>query len=260
MGTNVLTFKELHRTDRPLLLPNAWDLGSALAFAADGYLAIGTTSFGISASAGRPDGAGTSKAATIALVEQLRRLPLHLTVDLEDGFSDDPEEVALIVLELFDWGVDGVNLEDSLHGHLVDPDVLAAKIRAVKRRCPGIFVNARVDNLWFAEDATVDAVLERARSYSSAGADGIFVPGVVAADDISMIASGIDLPLNVLAHPSLTVKELGAMGVSRVSTGSLPYRVAIDAAVSAVGQLRDGRLPPNATSYWQMQSMLEKFG
>lgn len=259
MGLKMLSFRELHYADKPLLLPNAWDFGSALAFAAAGYPAIGTSSFGIAASEGRPDSAGASRAATIALVEHLCRLPVYVTVDLENGHSDDPDEVAQLVLELADWGVDGVNLEDSAHGRLVDPAVLAAKIAAVKRRSPGTFVNARVDNLWFAEDPTVDAVVERAHVYANAGADGIFVPGVIAAEDIRRIADEVALPLNVLAHPALTVAQLGGLGVRRVSSGSLPYRVAIDAAVAAVGELRDGSLPRPATSYWEMQTTLEEF-
>lgn len=259
MGMIVATFRELHRYGKPLLLPNAWDVGSALAFAAAGYAAIGTTSFGVAASGGRPDGAGASRAATIALAEQLCRLPVHVTLDLEDGHSDDPEEVAQLVQELADWGVVGINLEDSAFGRLVDPALPAAKIAAVKRRSPGVFVNARVDNLWFAEDATVEAVLRRARLYASAGADGIFVPGVLEPEDIRRIAAGIELPLNVLAQPALTVADLGELGVRRVSSGSLPYRVAVDAAVASVGDLRDGLLPRAATSYWEMQERLEGF-
>lgn len=259
MGINVATFRELHSSGAPLLLPNAWDLGSGVAFAAAGFLAIGTTSFGISASAGLPDGGRSSKAPTSALVAQLCRLPVHVTADIEEGYSDDPEEVAEFVAELVAMGAAGVNLEDSKDGHVLDPAVLSAKISAVKRLCPDVFVNARVDNFWFGESATADAVLVRAHSYADAGADGIFVPGLVAAEDIRSISEGIGLPVNVLAHPSLTVAELGELGVRRVSSGSLPYRVSVDAAVNSVSALRDGTQVPTATTYWEMQSRLLAF-
>lgn len=258
-GTKMPTFRELHFADAPLLLPNAWDVGSALAFAAAGFPAIGTTSFGIAASAGQPDGGGSTQAATVALAARLCRLPVHITTDIEDGYSDDPADVAEVVAELEALGVAGVNLEDSAAGHLIDSTAAAAKIAAVKRRCPGVFVNARVDNLWFGEDATVESVLLRARAYADAGADGIFVPGATAEADIRTIAAGIDLPVNVLAHPSLTVTELGELGVKRVSSGSLPYRAAVDAAVNSVVALREGKAAPPATSYWDMQSRLEEF-
>lgn len=253
------SFRELHHSDLPLVLPNAWDLGSGVAFAAAGFLAIGTTSFGVSASAGLPDGGRSSKVPTAALAAQLCRLPVHVTADIEEGYSDDPAEVSEFVAELVAMGVAGVNLEDSKDGHLVDPSLLTAKIAAVKRESPEVFVNARVDNVWFGEDATVDAVLSRARTYADAGADGIFVPGLTDAADIRNIASGIGLPLNVLAHPSLTVAELGELGVRRVSSGSLPYRAAVDAAVNAVVALRDGMQAVAATSYWEMQSRLVAF-
>lgn len=250
------TFRELHHGEAPLLLPNAWDAGSALAFAAAGYPAVGTTSFGIAASAGVPDGGRSSKAATLALAAQLCRLPVHITVDSEDGYSDDPAEVAGFVAELAALGVAGVNLEDSTDGHLVEPAAFAAKVAAVKRRSPEMFVNARVDNFWFGEQATVDAVLRRASLYADAGADGIFVPGVVDAEHIRGITAGIGLPVNLLAHPTLTVAELWELGVRRVSSGSLPYRASVDAAVNVANALRDGTPTPTATSYWSMQARL----
>jgi 2-methylisocitrate lyase-like PEP mutase family enzyme len=255
----VATFRELHYFDAPLLLPNAWDVGSALAFAAAGFPAVGTTSFGISASAGLPDGGRSTKAATVALAAQMCRLPVHVTTDIEDGYSDDPAEVAEFVAELAALGVAGVNLEDSKDGHLVDSAAFSAKVAAVKRRSPDVCVTARGDNLWFAEQATVDAVLLRAGAYADAGADGIFVPGVAAPEDIRSITTGIGLPVNVLAHPSLTVAELGELGVRRVSSGSLPYRAAVDAAVNIANALRDGTQVPTATPYWEMQSRLAAF-
>ena len=253
------TFRELHYADAPLLLPNAWDVGSALAFATAGFPALGTTSFGVAASAGMPDGGRSTKAANVALVAQMCRLPVYVTADIEDGYSDHPAEVAEFVAELADIGVAGVNLEDSKDGHLVDSAAFAAKVAAVKRRCPDMFVNARVDNLWFAEQATVDAVLLRARAYADAGADGIFVPGLTAPEDIRSITAETGLPVNVLAHPTLTIAELGELGVRRVSSGSLPYRAAVDAAVDSVIALRDGRQVPAATPYWDMQSRLAEF-
>ena len=253
------TFRELHDSDAPLLLPNAWDVGSGLAFAQAGFLAIGTTSFGIAAGAGLPDGGRSSKSATVALAAQLCRLPVHVTVDIEDGYTDDPAAVAELVAELAALGVAGINLEDSTAGHLVPLEAFVSKVAAVKRRTPHMFVNARVDNFWFSEQATVEAVLRRAHAYADAGADGIFVPGLAEPEDIRGITGGIELPVNVLAHPSLTVAELGELGVRRVSSGSLPYRASVDAAVKIVTALRDSRPLPVTTSYWEMQSRLINF-
>lgn len=251
-----MTFRELHHAELPLLLPNAWDVGSALAFVAAGFPAVGTTSFGVNASTGRPDAGGASKEATLALIERLRDLPVFVTADVEDGYSDDPAEVADLVAAL---GVDGVNLEDSADGRLVDPAIPAAKIRAIKRAAPEVFVNARVDSYWFHEDDTVPAVADRARAYAEAGADGIFVPGAADPATLEQLAAALPLPLNVLAVLGLSLAQLGELGVRRVSTGSLPYRVAIDAAVGVAEAVRDGRTLPAATSYAVSQQRLLDF-
>lgn len=250
------TFHELHDGDEPLLLPNAWDVGSALAFAAAGFPAVGTTSFGVNASTGRPDAAGASREATVALVGRLRALPVHVTADIEDGFSDDPEAVGDFVAGL---GVAGVNLEDSADGRLVDPAVPSAKIAAIKRAAPEVFVNARIDSYWFHEDDTVEAVLARAAVYAEAGADGFFVPGAADPAILERLAAGCPLPLNVLVVPALTLAQLGDLGVRRVSTGSLPYRVAIDAAVGVALAVRHGEEVPSATSYADSQQRLLDF-
>ncbi|OIJ64041.1 isocitrate lyase/PEP mutase family protein [Streptomyces mangrovisoli] len=251
-----MTFKSLHQQPVPLLLPNAWDVSSALAYAAAGFPAIGTTSFGLAAAGGRPDGGRASQQATLALVEALRALPVHLTVDIEDGYSDDPEGVAAFAAGL---RVAGINIEDSADGELVDPVVLVAKIAAIKRQAPELFVNARVDTYWFGRQATVERTLERARAYVAAGADGVFVPGTIAPADLRSLTGGVEAPVNVLAHPTLTLSELGELGVRRVSTGSLPYRAAVDAAVRVATDLRDGATPPAATSYHAMQERLVRF-
>lgn len=255
----MVSFHDLHQAETPLVLPNAWDVGSALAFAAAGFPAVGTTSFGIAVSTGQPDGGRSSQRTTSALAAKLGRMSVYVSADIEDGYCDDPGEVADFVAELAAHGVVGVNIEDSTSGHLVDPAAFATKVVEVKRRNPTVFINARVDNLWFAEQATVEAVLLRARTYADAGADGIFVPGLVDPHEIRAITAGIGLPVNVLAHPVLTVAELGVLGVRRVSSGSLPYRAAVDAALKTVTALRDGLQLPAATSYWEVQAQLVAF-
>lgn len=250
------SFLELHHQSAPLLLPNAWDIGSALAFVEAGFAAIGTTSFGVAAAAGFPDGGRASREATVALARQLAGLPVHISCDIEDGYGEDPGAIADLVSGL---GVAGVNIEDSSAGALVDPAVHVAKVAAIKRAAPDVFVNARVDTYWLGQDATVEATLERARAYAGAGADGVFIPGATDPEQLRRLAAGIPVPVNVLAHPRLALDELGALGIRRVSTGSLPYRAAVDAAAGVAVRLRDGGLPPAATGYPQMQQRLVRF-
>jgi 2-methylisocitrate lyase-like PEP mutase family enzyme len=251
-----MSFRDLHYADEPLLLPNAWDVSSALAFHTAGYRAVGTTSFGVPASAGHPDGGRSSKQPTRDLARQLRNLPVYISADVEDGYHDDPDMVAEYVSGL---GVAGINIEDSTDEKLISPQPHAAKVAVIKRLSPDVFINARVDTYWLNQEANVSAALDRAAAYVDAGADGIFIPGASDPADLRELTAGIPLPVNVLVVPGLTLAELADLGVRRVSTGSLPYRAAIDAAVQVAQNIRDGVPPPAATTYPAMQARLVEF-
>jgi 2-methylisocitrate lyase-like PEP mutase family enzyme len=248
-----MSFHELHDGGLPLLLPNAWDVPSALAFAGAGFAAIGTTSFGVASAAGRPDGSRSTRDANLALARDLSGLPVYLSVDIEDGYADEPEQVAGYAAAL---GVAGVNIEDSTGGRLIPAGAHAAKVAAIKRRCPDLFVNARVDNFWLGQDATTEAVLGRAAHYVAAGADGVFVPGADRPDVLRQLAGGMAVPLNVPVIPALSLSELARLGVRRVSTGSLPYRAAMLAATEVATAVRDGLPVPAAAPYPDLQARL----
>ncbi|PZG00223.1 isocitrate lyase/PEP mutase family protein [Micromonospora deserti] len=250
------TFHALHHAGRPLLLPNAWDHASAAALAARGHPAVGTTSLGVAAAAGLPDGAAATRAETLRLARLLRRLPVLLTVDVEAGFSDDPAAVADLVAELAALGVVGVNIEDGRpDGGLAPPELTAAKVAAVKAAAPEVFVNARTDTWWLGTPDPLPATLRRARAYRDAGADGIFVPGVPDAATVGRLAAAVDAPLNVLLQPDGPgLDELGELGVARVSTGSLLFRAAVGAALAALDAVRAGAPPrPEPPSYAEVQ-------
>ena len=252
-------FADLHRQDLPLLLPNAWDVPSALAFVAAGYPAIGTPSLGVAASHGVPDGGRATRAANVALAHGLMRLPVPVSIDCEDGYADAPGQVAEYVAQLAGLGVAGVNLEDSTSERLVAPRAFAAKISAVKEAAPGVFLNARIDTYWLHQDESVEATLDRATAYVDAGADGIFVPGAAEPEGIRAIAVGVAVPVNVLPVPGLSLADLAALGVRRVSTGSLPYRAALAAAVDAAEAVREGSAPPRSVPYAELQARLSEF-
>ncbi|WP_143447936.1 isocitrate lyase/phosphoenolpyruvate mutase family protein [Kineosporia sp. R_H_3] len=245
-------FAVLHDGPRPLVLPNAWDVASARAFVAAGFPAVATTSLGVCASLGLVDGARAGRGAVVALAAALRDLPCPVSVDLEDGFAADPAEVAALVGSL---GVAGVNLEDSTDGVLVPAAAHAAKVAAVRRRCPDVFVNARVDTHWLGGPGPVDDTLARALAYVDAGADGVFVPGPLTDAQVRDLAAAVPVPLNVLPDPGRTLDDLAALGVRRVSTGSLPYRAALRAAVDAACAVRDGAAPPRAVPYADVQAL-----
>ncbi|MFJ4534569.1 isocitrate lyase/phosphoenolpyruvate mutase family protein [Streptomyces tibetensis] len=240
-GRAATAFAALHRAAEPLLLPNAWDHASARALAGQGFGAVGTTSLGVAAAAGLPDGAAATREETLRLAVALGSEPFLLSVDAEGGFSDDPDEVAGFARELYAAGAVGINLEDGL-----GPTARhAAKIAAVKRAAPGLFVNARTDTHWLGDG---DGTLARLDAYQRAGADAVFVPGLTDLRGIETLVRHLEVPLNVLYSPGgPSVARLADVGVRRVSLGSLLYRRALGAALEAAADIRAGR-PPTGTT------------
>lgn len=246
-------FRLLHRPGDPLVLPNAWDFASAASLVRAGFRAIGTTSLGVAAAAGLPDARGETRAETYALARRLSRLDCLVTVDIEGGFSDNPGDVARLAFDLASAGAVGVNIEDGRSdGGLTDVARQQELIRAVKRRVPHLFVNARTDTYWLRpDDPDLDETVARVRAYRDAGADGVFVPGLAAPDDIRRVVAATDAPLNVLFLAGrLTVPALAELGVGRISTGSLLFRAALGATVAAAQAVARGDdAPPGAPSY-----------
>jgi 2-methylisocitrate lyase-like PEP mutase family enzyme len=243
-------FAALHRRSEPFVLPNAFDVASALLLADAGFPAVATTSLGVTAAAGLVDGNGTGGRATRELARLLApRLPVPVSIDAEGGYSDDPGEVADLAAELAGLGVAGINLEDGTMTGLRPAAVQAAIIAGVRAAAPSLFVNARTDTYWLSAGAPQHRLTEtvsRLQAYADAGADGAFVPGLWDAQILDVIAARVHRPLNVLWRPGLDLAALGASGVARVSTGSGPYRRALAAAVATAVAARDGLAPPAA--------------
>ncbi|MBB4933949.1 2-methylisocitrate lyase-like PEP mutase family enzyme [Lipingzhangella halophila] len=235
-------FRRMHQAEDLLILPNAWDVASALALVEAGFPAIGTTSLGVAAAHGLPDATSSTRAETLELARRLVALPVPVTVDIEYGLGADPAELAgqLSVL-----GVAGVNLEDGRPGGLAPTTEGARLIRSVKRAAPELFVNARVDTYW--RDSAVQETRHRAESYVEAGADGVFVPGLREPEIIRDLVDHLPVPINLLSQ--LPLRELRDLGVRRVSTGSLLFRAAIQATVDAAAAIRTGNPVAGVPTY-----------
>ncbi|WP_054811965.1 isocitrate lyase/PEP mutase family protein [Nocardia arizonensis] len=242
-------FHRLHDGPDPLVLPNAWDFATAAALVDAGFPAIGTTSLGIAASHGVADAAGATRVETLALARRLARLPVPVTVDIESGFGVDPRELAA---ELWEIGIAGVNVEDAAG----DPAEHARIVTGLKDGAPGLFVNARIDTYWLG--VSRETTLARATRYVDAGADGIFVPNMVADREIAAAVAAVPVPVNVLAQRP--VHELARWGVRRVSTGSLLHRAALAAAVRCAVGVREGGKPSAAIGYDEVQELVRRYG
>ena len=223
--------RELHAAG-VLILPNAWDAGSATVIALAGAQAIATTSGGIAWSLGRRDGQRLSRAEMIERIREIvAAVTIPVTADIEGGYGPGHQDVAVTVNEVIAAGAVGVNIEDSRApgGPLFDPAEQAARIQAARAASaaaglPELFINARTDVFLYgigAPQTRLEHVLARSSAYAAAGADSLFVPGLTDLQVITELAGASPLPVNVMAGPGAPLAaELAAAGVRRVSVGT----------------------------------------
>jgi 2-methylisocitrate lyase-like PEP mutase family enzyme len=224
--TSTNTFRALHFGNELLLLPNAWDPGSARLIESLGARAIATTSAGLAWSRGYPDGDALPIEQLLTTTRDIARvIRVPLSIDIEGGYSDDPAVVARVVSGIIDAGAVGINIEDGAGS----PGVLCAKIEAARlsatRAGVDLFINVRTDVYlrgMASGDGAVREVIRRAELYRAAGCDGIFVPGLVEGFAVEAIAAAIDpQPLNIMLMPGLpSPAVLREQGVRRLSAGS----------------------------------------
>jgi 2-methylisocitrate lyase-like PEP mutase family enzyme len=223
------------------VLPNAWDAGSARILEQVGFRAIATTSAGIAWSLGVPDGGALGRDT---MLEQVARIvaavEVPVTADLESGYDD----VTTTLRRAVEAGVVGGNLEDQVGGQLFGIDEAADRVAAARAAAPaGTFVlNARTDTyLGGVPGDPFDETVRRATRYLEAGADCIFVPGVVEQDDIRRIAAAIPAPLNIVAGLAslIDAPTLFSLGVKRVSLGGSLARASFSFLERAGQELLD---------------------
>lgn len=239
---NVLLFRSLHDPQRPLALSNAWDVASAVITEAAGAPAIATSSAGVAWSLGLPDGDRLDRARAVAVVAAIAAaVTVPVTADIEGGYADSAEGVADTVTDVLEAGAVGINLEDGSRTPAEASARIAAARRAADTAGVPIFINARTDVLLAgigSLERQLTETLARAERYVSAGADGIFVPGAVAAESIAALTAGISVPVNVMVGPgALSVADLGRLGVARVSLGSSVAQAAYAVAHQAAKEL-----------------------
>jgi 2-methylisocitrate lyase-like PEP mutase family enzyme len=226
------SFRSLHIPGAPLVVVNAWDVASARITEAAGVAAIATTSAGMAWNLGAADGDQLPRTLALdAIARIVAAVDLPVTVDIESGYAPGSYGVGDTIRRVITAGAVGVNLEDGLYigdSPLRDVPEQAKRIMSARKAADGagipLFINARVDT--FLRDAgdsserLVDT-LARARAYLDAGADGIFVPGVIDIAIIAALTASIAAPVNIMVGPgSPTVEQLAAHGAARISLGA----------------------------------------
>jgi 2-methylisocitrate lyase-like PEP mutase family enzyme len=245
-ATKAGRFLALHHRDTPLLMPNAWDAGTAKLFESLGFEAVATTSSGFAATLGRLDGSVSLDEAIAHSATLVDATGVPVSADLENGYADDPGGVGVTIDRALGAGLAGCSVED-FTGDRSDPiyDVELARERIVAaaeaaHRGPAhLVLTARCENFLHDRPDLADTIA-RLQAYQEAGADVLYAPGLSAADDIRTVVTSVDRPVNVIARPGApTVSELAEIGVARVSVGGAFAWVALGAAAEAANELRE---------------------
>jgi 2-methylisocitrate lyase-like PEP mutase family enzyme len=245
----------------PFVIPNPWDAGSARVLAALGFEALATTSSGFAFTLGRLDGGVTLD----ELVEHVRALneatELPVSVDLENGYGPEPEDAARAIRRAAEAGAVGGSIED------FDPeDGIYERDRAVERVAAAVEAataldfpftfTARAENQ-IRGNPDLDDTIARLRAYEEAGADVLYAPGLRNAEEVRAVCEAVGRPVNVLAHPGLSLAEVVAAGAQRVSVGGSLAWAAAEAMVEAAEAARDNGDFSGLRGYGRVREWIE---
>jgi 2-methylisocitrate lyase-like PEP mutase family enzyme len=229
MSNTFESFRKLHYQEEPLLLGNVWDAQSAKAFEKLKYQAIGTSSAAVAESLGYEDGENMPFDEYLFVVKRIKEsTTIPLTVDLEGGYGKTEDAIVENIKRLYDVGVAGINIEDSIINKagrtIVDADQFTAKLKGIveklKAQSIEIFINVRCDAfLMNVADATNEAV-KRIKAYDKTGVHGIFLPCITNEYDIKATVAATSLPVSVMCMPGLPdFTTLSNLKVKRISMG-----------------------------------------
>lgn len=241
-------FRALHAQDHAFIIPNPFDAGTAKLLTQAGFEALATTSAGFAFSVGRQDGTIardemiTHAAAIVAATD------LPVSADLENGYGHSAEYVAETIRMAAAAGLAGCSIEDMTrqpeqpvyeHEHAIDRIRAAAQIA---HTLPFPFtLTARCENYLVGRPDLKDTI-KRLQSYQDAGADVLFAPGITTREDIAEVVRSVDRPVNVIAGlrgMGLTLADLSALGVKRISVGSALSRTALTAFLRAAREMQE---------------------
>jgi 2-methylisocitrate lyase-like PEP mutase family enzyme len=268
-------FRALHERADGFIIPNPWDIGTARLLEHLGFEALATTSAGYAFSVGRQDST-ISRAETLAHVAAIvSATDLPVSADLENGFGDAPETAAETIALAAAAGLAGGSIEDlparsgsgvGTSTGIYDIAHAADRIRAaaeVVRNLPFRFtLTARAEN-FIAGNPDLRDTIARLQAYQEAGADVLYAPGLTSKDDIAAVVRAVDRPVNVLMGlqgSQLSLAELSALGVKRISVGSALSRAALGAFLRAAREMRDHgtfTFANDAIAYRDITKMLE---
>jgi 2-methylisocitrate lyase-like PEP mutase family enzyme len=266
--------KKLHQGPKILVLANAWDVISARIVEEIGFPAVATTSAGIAAALGYPDGQRVSRDEMLEVVGRIARaVEVPVTADMEAGYGTTPAQMAETARALIDAGAVGLNLEDMTgddESSQVELALQVEKIQAIQEASAAagvpLVLNARTDIYLMPigpPETRFERTVERLGAYRKAGADCVFAPALKESQTIARLVAAIKAPLNILMMPGgPSLDELERLGVARASIGSGLMRATLGRARSmakAMLERRDDQaLFAEAVPYAEVNRLLER--
>jgi 2-methylisocitrate lyase-like PEP mutase family enzyme len=237
------SFLDLHVPGSPLLIPNAWDAGSAKILASLGYSAVATTSSGYAATLGRFDGDVHREEMLTHAGELVQAVSVPVSADLENGYSDQPARVAETVRDAVDVGLAGCSIEDFRPGAgdpIYDLELAKERIAAAVEASGDLVLTARCENYLHGHPDLADTIA-RLQAYQEAGADVLYAPGLTDLAEIKSLCAEVERPVNVLLlQAGPTPAELAEAGVARISVGGTFAWNALTGLVDAARELLAG--------------------
>ena len=241
-------FRALHDGPGVFVIPNPWDVGSALVLAGLGFPALATSSAASACAVGRKDGGLTRDEALAHARAIVDATELPVSADLEKGFGDDPESVAQTVRLAGRAGLVGCTIEDTtgradrpLFDHQLAVERIAAGAEAARSLPFPFLLTARAHNLMF-PNASLDDTIARLQAFEQAGADVLFAPGLPDLAAVRAVCAAVSKPFNFMVGfkgKSLSVRELEAVGVKRISLATSLYRAAMTGFLDAAREVQE---------------------
>jgi len=254
-------FAALHHGD-PFVIPNPWDAGSAKVLAGLGFKALATTSGGFAFTLGRADGSVTLDEVATHVTALNEATGLPVSVDLENGYGPAPEDAARAITRAAEAGAVGGSIEDYDRddGELYELEPAAERIAAAVEAARALdfpfTLTARAEN-HLRGNPDLDDTIKRLQAYEEAGADVLYAPALLTADDIKSVCDAVSKPVNVLAFSrlGLTFAEIAEAGGQRVSVGSGLTWAAMDGLIEAAERIIDegdfsGTATPGRVKEW----------
>lgn len=241
-------FQDLHHRGHAFVIPNPWDIGTARLLEILGFEAIATTSAGFAYSIGKSDAAVDRETMLNHAAALAAAVDLPVSADLENGYADDPAQVAETVRRASSLGLAGCSIEDVGPDRARGPYELAfakervrAAVEAAHSSSYAFTLTARAENFIIGRPDLRDTIA-RLQAFQEAGADVLFAPGLKSKEDIQTVVRSVDRPVNVimgLQGVRLSLADLSAIGVKRISVGSALSRAALGAFLRAAKELKE---------------------